>query len=484
MNLVQNGLVLSFARLTNYVLMLVTPLFLVRMLDVETYGKYREFLLYSMVLASILGLAIKDNLIYSIPRHPEKTPQAASQTIAMLLITTLSGLAIFFLGQSFFMSRASFDFTWPLILYVFFFLNFDILENYWIARQQPKYVLAYTSTRTLVRVLIVLITTYLTQDLLTILYAIITFEALKCLFCLATLSRIGAITVNGDKTLFKDQWQFIVPLSGAGLLYFVNEKAGHLFISTALGASALAVYTIGTYQLPITTIIRSAVADTLFPEMVRYAKEGSEKGLDLWKDATMYYCLLVFPVFIALFMFAEQFVTTLFTAKYAAAVGVFQIALFVMLRQCFEMGTPLRAVNSNKPLLLGNLAAIVVHLPLLYLLTRQIGIEGAAIAWITADMLVALFLARAIMKRYGLSLRQFARWRQIGLFAVAAIAATPPLFIPMVFPVAGLWDEIGVGLAYLGLYVFVVRLLGIKEADHAITSILGALFKRAKIRGA
>ena len=480
MSLVKNGLVLTFARLTNYVLMLVTPLFLVRMLDVETYGQYREFLLYATVLAMFFGLAIKDNLIYMIPRRPERADVATTQTAAMLLATTTVGLTIFALGSPWFMSRASFDFLLPLTLYIFFFLNFDILENYWLARQQPKLVLIYTSTRTLIRVLVVLGATYFLRDLESILWSIVAFEACKFAVCVTVLLRLRALVARIDREVLGEQLRFILPLSGAGLLYFVNEKIGHLYISTAMGATALAIYTIGTYQLPITAIVRSAVADTLFPEMVRHAAKGSKEGLELWKDATLYYCLLVFPIFAILFVFAEQFVHTLFTEAYTEAVGIFRVALLVMVRQCFEMGTPLRAMNSNKPLLMGNAVAIFLHIPLLILLTGAIGIQGAAFAWLIADLTIAIYLALTILRVYQLQPAEFARWRSIAKVAGGALVVSPLLIAANHWSPGGLWLEALSAIAFLGAYALIVRSMGIHQVDEVIRMLRQFLASRLR----
>lgn len=141
MGLMQSSLILGFARLTNYAVMFVTPLILVRMLDVETYGEYREFLLYSTILASLFALDIRSNLNFIVSKRPLDAPLATSQTLCMLLLTTSVGLGIFVLGQHWFLMKASFDFVVPLVVYVFFVINFDVLENYWLGKQQPRNVL-------------------------------------------------------------------------------------------------------------------------------------------------------------------------------------------------------------------------------------------------------------------------------------------------------------------------------------------------------
>lgn len=475
MNLLQNSLVLTFARLTNYAVMLVTPLVLVRMLDVSTYGQYREFLLYATVLVAILALAIRDNLMYVVPRQPESAEAAVSQTIGMLLVTSSLGMLIFFVGRDWFMAKASFDFAVPLMLYVFFFINFDVVENYWLARQQARHVLIYSTLRILARVIVVVGATYYFGDLKSILYCTVVLEILKSLVCIYLLWRLRLLTLRIDRALLIEQLRFIAPLSGAGLLFFLNEKAGQLYVSTVLGASALAVYTVGTYQLPIVAIIRSAVSDTLFPEMVRHAANDSMEGLDLWRLANVYYCYLVFPVFLLLFVFADLFIVTLFTEAYREATGVFQIALLVMIRQCFEMGTPLRAANANRHVLWGNVIAVVVHLPLLFILSKAIGILGAAVAWLVADLMIACYLGSRIMERYNIPLSGLALWPQVFKLAGAAALALPPLLLASYFANGSLLAAFAASLVFGGLYIWLVKKIGVTEIDALLQSLLGLL---------
>jgi O-antigen/teichoic acid export membrane protein len=475
MNLLHSSLVLTFARLTNYAVMLVTPLVLVRMLDVSTYGQYREFLLYATVLVAILALAIRDNLMYVVPRQPESAEAAVSQTIGMLLVTSSLGMLIFFVGRDWFMAKASFDFAVPLMLYVFFFINFDVVENYWLARQQARHVLIYSTLRILARVIVVVGATYYFGDLKSILYCTVVLEILKSLVCIYLLWRLRLLTLRINRPLLMEQLRFIAPLSGAGLLFFLNEKAGQLYVSTVLGASALAIYTVGTYQLPIVAIIRSAVSDTLFPEMVRHAANDSTQGLDLWRLANVYYCFLAFPFFMVLFVFADLFIVTLFTEAYREATGVFQIALLVMIRQCFEMGTPLRAANANRHVLWGNVIAVVVHLPLLFVLSNAIGILGAAVAWLVADFTISAYLASRIMERYDIPVSGLALWPQIFKLALAAILALPPLLLAVGLTDGSLLAAFTASLAFGGLYIWLVRKIGVTEIDGLLKKLFGLL---------
>lgn len=472
-SLVKGALILGFARLTNYAVLLLSPLLLVRILDVESYGQYREFLLYSAVLISVLGLAIKDNLIYIVPKHPDRAAIAASHTANMLLVMTLAGLGIFLLGQQWFMARASFDFALLLALYVLFFLSHDILENYWLGKQQPGYVLIYSTIRSVFRLTVVVLVAYFTRDVSDLLVAIVAAEFVRWSISFVIMWRLRLLPIRLDRPLLREQLRFIAPLSAAGLIYFVNEKAGHLFVSATLGAGALAIYTIGTYQLPVMAVVRSAVADTLFPEMVRRSQSESAKGLALWKVATVGYVFLAVPIVVVLMYYAELFITTLFTDAYIEAVDVFRFALIIMLRQCFEMGTPLRAINANKPMLQGNLLAMLVHLPLLYYLVQHLGIAGAALAWVVADMLAAAYMAKSIMRKYEVSVESFARWGSIARIGAAALLASPLLFLVGSLEVHEI-IQAAIGATSYGIaYLVIVAILRVAE----LTPLYSALRK-------
>lgn len=475
MNLLKSSMVLAFARLTNYLVMLLSPLLLVRLLDVESYGHYREFLLYSSVLISLFSLAIKDNLIFIIPKYPDRAQAATSQTVGMLVATTVFGSAFFLAGSPWFMARASLDFGLPLALYVFLFINLDVLENYWLAVQQPRMVMLFSTARVALRVTSVLVAAAVFRDFWSIIYTIIAFEAIKALFCLVVLFRLKLLVLRLDRELLREQLRFIVPLSGAGLIFFLNEKAGQLYVSVSMGAAALAIYTIGTYQLPITAIVRSAVADSLFPDMVKHAASGSQQGLDLWKKANSYYCFLVFPIFSVLFVFAELFVVTLFTEAYREATNVFRVALVVMVRQCFEMGTPLRAVNANRHMLTGNVLTVLVHLPLLYVLSERFGLVGIAVAWMTADLLAAAYLARQIVLTYGIGIAGLAYWRDLLKLLLSALFGLPILVIAQTLAPGSLAVAALSSVGYLLAFVLIVRHFKVIDVDRILSQLAGWL---------
>src|SRR5882762_5113134 len=87
--------ILTLSRLANYGLLLVSPILFVRLLSVEDFGRYREFLLYTSILQSFAVFSINDSLLYCVPANPASPWRVARQTVILTLCSsTLVVLAL------------------------------------------------------------------------------------------------------------------------------------------------------------------------------------------------------------------------------------------------------------------------------------------------------------------------------------------------------------------------------------------------------
>jgi hypothetical protein len=56
--LISRAAVLTFSRVSNFAIQLFSPLLLVRLLEVSSYGEYQEFMIYAMLLVTVCSFAI------------------------------------------------------------------------------------------------------------------------------------------------------------------------------------------------------------------------------------------------------------------------------------------------------------------------------------------------------------------------------------------------------------------------------------------
>ncbi len=86
-----------------------------------------------------------------------------------------------------------------------------------------------------------------------------------------------------------------------------------------------------------------------------------------------------------------------------------------MLRKCFEMSTPLRAMNKNKYFIVGNLISMVVNIVMLFLLFKLLGFIGPAIAYVVTEFSSLVYLSIKIISTYKIKLSQMLLWKKSGI---------------------------------------------------------------------
>src|SRR5689334_1992002 len=351
---------LSLARLANYGLMLVSPIILARVLTVEDFGRYREFLLYGTVLQSLGGFAIGDSLLYFIPAHPESPWRIVRQTAVLTFGATLTTSLVLIVFDMATGGAVVGAFLWQLVLYLMLSTNLDFWEMYWLANHRSAAMFGYSAGRLVVRLLVVTIVATATRDVASIIWSLVIVEAVRLVgsaIAFAKLDRSKQEPVLNEP--WRGQMRFCLPSGTGSFIANINRYFAGIFVTKMLGAASLAQYAIGRFPEPVIAIVRNALSTVVLPEMVRRGRDNPEVQLALWKRATAMNALLLLPVIVLVIRYAEPAVTTVFGPNYAIAAPLMQIFMVSIFRECFDFAPALRAMNRTSPLVYSNLAALV-----------------------------------------------------------------------------------------------------------------------------
>lgn len=475
-SLTKRATALIICRVFNFAVLAVSPMILVRIFDVRSYGQYREFILYAIMISGLVEFTINTNLIYFIPKYPKRERQSVTHTALLILAASVVGLVGLYLLRGLVLSHTSFDFIAPLMLYLLFNLNFEFFENYWLGRKRTDYVLYYSLARVTVRTTAIVVAAAVSRNVMTVIETMVVVEVAKCLFVFTALR--GVLTKHLDRALFKEQLRYILPLGTSSTISLVNNQLANLFISIRMGVERLAIYTTGAYQIPVINIIRSSVMDVLFPEM---AQIGDADRLRLWKRANVVFCFLIFPVYVVFFYYAPTVIITLFTKNYAASIPLFRIYTTLLLLQCFDMGSPLRAMNKNQYFILGVLLDLSANLLLLFLLFPHIGFLTPALTFIVGETTGAVYLAATILRLYRIGLRELFMWRKIGTIVCCLLIALPVLIVSNWVGMNAVAKAILFSSAYLLVYYFILRKFRIDEVELLVEKLM-ARYRRWRER--
>ena len=467
-SLLRRTIFLSLSRFANQAIMLLSPLLLVRILSVNEYGGYREFLLYATIIAPLVSFGIARALLFLLPKRPQLERVWITQTVLLVLAFSVVVQTGVFLASDLIRANTSFDFVFELQLYIFFFVNLDFVELYWLGKKRTDKVLYYSTTRMLARTVTVITAAYLTEDAVVVILCLIAVETIRFLLVLlfSIWRRWYALGITA--ATLRLQVSYFLPLGAGANIEILRSSAGPLFISVVLGPEALAFYMIGVFATKIADILRGAIADVIFPDMVEVKSTVPKDALPLWRRATVWYSILMFPGAVFLSYYADAVVITLFTSQYLAAVPVFATLALHLLLLCFDFHLPLRVQNANRFYVVGSLLALATSLTLLYPMYLAFGLVGPAVASLLAHFTMAAYLARQVNRIYAIRFVDIVAWREIGKVLLASLACLPILVLGKLLMENLILRGVLFGAAFFVAYYFLLRALAVSESDAIV----------------
>ena len=472
--------ILTLSRLANYGLMLISPIFLVRLLSVADFGRYREFLLYGTLLQAFAQFSINDSLLYCVPANPASPWRVARQTavltfgsstlvvLVLIVLDTASGGALVH------------GYLVPLAAYTMVSVNLDFWEHFWLANRRAQPVFIYSGVRLALRVVVVVVTAMLTHDFHAVIWALVVLEGVR--FAAAAVAMVIYDRSRHEPPLrepWRDQVRFCLPSGTASLLASLNRNISSVIVARLLGSVALAQYAIGRFGEPVVVTLRNSISTVILPEMVRKDRSATSGGaaLELWQKATVINAIMLFPVIVLVARYAEPLVTMVFGASYATAGVVMQVYMLVVVRECFDFGPALRAINRTRSLVESNVASLITCAAAMFLLIPVFGLVGGMFAFVIASYVDVSWLAWRTCSAYRIGVRQLVPWNSIAKTALAAAMAS-------VLIVSSVWTEIFgragmaiAGLVYLAAFALLLQLMRIPEA-----MVLQAWGKRLVLR--
>jgi O-antigen/teichoic acid export membrane protein len=472
--LIKSTLILAFARVTNFALLFLSPILLVRILDPTTFGQYREFLAWSMIAASVAAFSISTNLLYFVPLHPESTRRYVSHTNWLTLFMSLLACAVIWLFGEPIRASISFDFLLPMALFVLLYVNVNFLDFYWIATKQPQYVFYYSTIRTIVRLGAVIGTAWVTRSIEAILVALLAVELLRVIVVLVISRMTRLLSFGFDRSVMAEQLRFILPLGLGTSLSHVHQYVGQIVIASQLGVVALAVYAVASYNVPIIRIVRGAVSDAIFPDMVRQAASEQPDRLRLWKRGNIAYSFLILPAFLVLFWYADVLIPLVFTEQYTEAVPIFRILLLIMPLEALELNSPLRAIKRTPDMLAGNVLLLATNLLCIVIFFRwlpEFAIFGPAVGMVAGYVVQLAFLAWRILRWYEIGFRDLMKWRSQAVIWLCTFGSGLLLLAGEYLPVPELYRVAGLTLLYGAAYFALIRLFRLEEVEKLVDTL-------------
>jgi O-antigen/teichoic acid export membrane protein len=466
------ALLIIAGRIAGFMAAFVTPLILVRLFDLDTFGTYKQWFLLYITLLTVTQIGMSESLLFFLPKADGEAGRYVMNSF--LCLAAVGAFAAIVLIPSAgtisrWMSNAALEPLMPLLACYLLLMQASIgLETVMTARSAYRSAAVAYALTDITRAVFLIMPVLLTSSLRSLLQGAVAFAALRFAYTVHYYWRTFGAGFRPDARCFARQLAYALPFALAVIVHMAQENFHQYAVSGLFDAATFAVYSVGCLQIPVVDVVATTVANVMMVGMTTAIHDGQESQvIDLWHDAVRKLALAFFPLAALLWIVSRDLIVMLFTEAYIASVPVFMIGVAAMLFSAIPMDGLLRVYAKTNVLLGINLVRLAMIALLIHTAIRSFGLAGA--------MLVTV-LALAVGKGIGLAaaasfwrvgLGRLLPWRAlIHIAAVSAAAAVPALAVGYGLQATPFVRILVVGATFGSAYLILGSAVGLLSAHE------------------
>jgi len=359
---------LIYGRAFSFLLSLLIPFFLTRLLLKEDYGSYQQLVMIYTIIQAILLFGMPQSLLYYYPRrNTSEHPLLIKQTWTILLCSALIIMSLFWLGSQVIDSHHLKEYLILLGIYTSLMIFVMPIQNLLILEGKTSTAMWSMIFFTVIDIAILPTAAWLNPTTLGIIHGIIFTAFLKLIMVLFHVySTYFTKEISGTPYL-KEQLAYGIPVGLTAMVYVINVNIDKYLVGLFFSSSIFAVYYLGSLWAPIFGWITQSAAQIVTPLMSKAHKEGKLSEIkELYRSSVSKLAFIFLPATVLLIFIAEPLIVTLFTETYIDSVPIFMIYLILLPTYSLNLGWILMASSQTKFLLKLALFMSVVNVILSY----------------------------------------------------------------------------------------------------------------------
>ncbi|HET7824245.1 MAG TPA: oligosaccharide flippase family protein [Anaeromyxobacter sp.] len=451
---------LLVARLAGAALTFAVPMVLARVLVPSSYGTFKQGYLVAVTLSSILPMGLTQSLYYFVPREPAARDVFIAQTLVAHLALGGLAAALFLSGAPLVAAHFSNPELRAHAAWFAALTGFTIagapLDVAWNASGRVGAAglarLATDGGRSAGLAVGALVGGNLRAALAGATIAV----GLRAAFALVVLARMHGFRI--DPPQLRRQIAYALPFGLAFVLIVPQQQFHQYAVGAAVSAAAFAVYSVGTFQLPIVDVLYSPVSELLQIGLAEVEGAGRppRTGLPLFHEAVQQLAFAFVPAVGLLVVVAPSLIELLFSPVYLPAVPIFRVGALSVLLAALPLDGVMRARAQNRYMLLLSGAKLGATAALVLAGLAWKGPIGALSGWIAAEGLARAAMLHRAAALFEVPLRRILPLRALFRQAAATACAMPFAWLAVHAvpgPLLGRLAAAGIAyaLAYLGI---------------------------------
>lgn len=424
---------LLLAKTLGYIFSFALPLMLVRWLNQAEFGLYKQVFLIVGSTILILPLGFHMSAYYYLPRETHRRGQVVFNILLFYMITIGAVCLVILLRPSVLAKILGGQelptYAGLISLVVLTWGCSSFLETVALANQEIKLAAIFIVTFNLSRAVFMIGAVVMFDSFKALLYASAFHGGLQLLTLLIYVRvRFGRFWREFDWALLRAQLSYALPLGIAATILHFQVDLDKFFVSKQLGAAALAVYSIGCFNIPLFFLISDAVGSVMIPRVTSLEKLGERREIVmLLARMIRKLSAIALPLYALLLIVGPDFIVVLFTTTYIAswpifAVNLAQIPLSVLTSAYDPV---LRAYAGQRYFLLSvRILLLSLQGVALWYGTKAFGMLGAVSIVIGIGIIERIVVSVRVSRLLGLTRRDLPLLKDVGKVLIAVSLAS------------------------------------------------------------
>lgn len=406
-NVSRDAMILTFSRVMNMLIALLSAMLLSRFRSLDEYGTYSQIQVVVGLATSVFTLGLPNSLNYFLAKNnTEENDVFLSMYYALItILSVVAGLSLVaasgFLCDYYNNDRIS-DFSYVLGILPWTQVLTTSISNMLVATKKTIRLVIYSLFRSIALLLLIVFVRIIGEDFYFYMVFYVIAESVFSLWVYYEAFRlIKKIHLVPNLQLLKEILVFSIPMGIASAIGTLDIYLDNLMVGYFFDTKTLAVFTNAAKELPF-NMIANAFTAVLIPYMVRQLQnKNTEKAVRMWSFSTEFNTYILAFCAAACFVFAPQILTILYSSKYVDGTNVFRVYSLVLLLKTTYFGMVLNALGRSKYVLYSSMVSLVTNIVLNYIFINLFGTVGAAAATFISILVTALaqlFMSSKLLK--------------------------------------------------------------------------------------
>lgn len=475
------ALLIIAGRIAGFVAAFVTPLILVRIFDLETFGTYKQWFLLYITLLTITQIGMSESLLFFLPKADGQAGRYVMNSVLFLTAMGTVAAALLVLNAEAiarWMSNPALEPLIPLLALYLLLMQASIgLETVMTARSAYRSAAVAYAVTDVTRVLFLIVPVLIAPSLRSLLYGAVGFAVLRFLYTAHYFWRTFRGSFRPDAVCFTQQLAYALPFALAVVASIAQENLHQYAVSGLFEAATFAVYSVGCLQIPLVDLVATTVCNVMMVGMSTAIHSGRESQvIDLWHDTVRKLAIVFFPLGALLLIVAHDLIVMLFTETYAASVPIFMVGVVAVFFAAIPMDGLMRVYAKTNVLLAINLVRLAMIALLIHWSISSFGLVGAMLVTVLALALGKAIGLGAAASMWHVGVGRLLPWRPLSLIVVVSLtAALPALAVAYGLQTAPFLRILAIGTVYGFAYAAMALGVGLISPHEraALTQVMG-----------